>query len=568
MKRQSFILSAIILTMGGFFAKAIGALYKIPLTNILGSNGIGLYYLVFPVYSLVISICSSGVAIAVATEVAKCRKLRHRYNEQRILQVSIVLSFVLSLILTICTLCMSGLLAEAQGNINARIGYIAIAPSIIISSIIATIRGYFQGIENMVPTTVSLIIEQIVKLSVGLILAHKLAFYGVNYAVLGAILGVTFSEIVAIVVITINFIVYKGQLDFNYRNLIAKCRRKTVAISLLKNKKWLKKSSIRILHKKYLISWDRHRYGLGEALHRVIKVALPSTLSGIILPIATMIDSFLIINTLIDSGFSTITSTALYGLFGGVVQSLVSLPIIIITAISTALVPSLSGLLAYNDTNEIKYRTNFYIKITWIISILAFVLIYVFAEGIIKFLYGGGLTNTHIDEFSFAVTLLKVNSISIIYSAFLQTFTTILQVTGGACIPFGVSLFFLPLRIFLLKALLSIPSINIYGAIISSTIYLGLICMCLAFAVKRKISLEYSLYRSLFKPLFIGLICLIIGALGYTLLSSIMNYFVALIIVAILLVVMYLIWVYFGKILTPREKKYFIVKKKISVKKK
>lgn len=566
MKRQSFILSAIILTMGGFFAKAIGALYKIPLTNILGSNGVGLYYLVFPVYSLIISICSSGVAIAVATEVAKCRKLRHRYNEQRILQVSVILSFVLSLILTICTLCMSGLLAEAQGNINARIGYIAIAPSIIISSIIATIRGYFQGIENMVPTTVSLIIEQIVKLSVGLILAHKLAIYGVNYAVLGAILGVTFSEIVAIIVITINFIVYKGQLDFNYRNLIAKCRRKTVALSLLKNKKWLKRTNNKVIHKKYLISWDRHRYGIREALHRVIKVALPSTLSGIILPIATMIDSFLIINTLIDSGFSTITSTALYGLFGGVVQSLVSLPIIIITAISTALVPSLSGLLAYNDTNEIKYRVNFYIKITWIISILAFVLIYVFSEGIIRFLYGGGLTNTYIDEFSFAVNLLKVNSISIIYSAFLQTFTTILQVTGGASVPFWVSLFFLPFRIFLLKTLLSIPSINIYGAIISGTIYLGLICICLAFAVKRKISLDYLLYRSFFKPLFIGIICLAIGVMGYTLLSSVMNYFVALIIVAIILVAMYLSWVYMGKILTPREKKYFMNKKKISTK--
>ena len=83
MKRQSFVLSAIILTLGGFFAKAIGAIYKIPLTNILGSNGMGGYYLIFPIYSLVITFCSSGIGVALSCEVAKCRKIRHRYNEQK-----------------------------------------------------------------------------------------------------------------------------------------------------------------------------------------------------------------------------------------------------------------------------------------------------------------------------------------------------------------------------------------------------------------------------------------------------------------------------------------------------
>ena len=169
MKGRSFVLSAIILALGGFFAKAIGALYKIPLTNILGSSGMGLYYLVFPIYSLFITICSSGINVALATEVAKCRKVRHRYNEQKLLRVGLYISFLLSLIFTIITLLISFPVAELQGNINARFGYVAIAPAIIISSIIATLRGYFQGVENMVPTTVSLIVEQIVKLSFGLI---------------------------------------------------------------------------------------------------------------------------------------------------------------------------------------------------------------------------------------------------------------------------------------------------------------------------------------------------------------------------------------------------------------
>ncbi|MBE5738115.1 MAG: polysaccharide biosynthesis protein [Clostridiales bacterium] len=565
MGKHSFIISAIILTMGGFFAKAIGALYKIPLTNILGSNGIGLYYLVFPVYSLIIVLCSSGIAVAVSTEVAKCRKLRHRYNEQKILQVSIVLSFILSLVLTIITLCLSRVLAEAQGNVNVRIGYIAIAPSIIISSLIATVRGYFQGIENMVPTTVSLIIEQIVKLSVGLILAYKLSVFGINYAVLGAILGVTFSELVAVIVITINFVIYKGQLDYNYRRLICKTKRRFGVIGYLKNKAVIFQCDI-CRREVYRCLPNRQRYSNKEAMLKIIKIAIPSTLSGLILPIATMLDSFLIINILNSSGVSTMTSTALYGLFGGVVQSLISLPIIVISAISTALVPSLSGLVVHNDTNELVHRINFFIKITWLVSIIAVVFIYVFAEGIIEFLYGDGLINVYINEFEYAVKLLQMNSVSIIYSAFLQTNTVILQVTGGASAPFWASLVALPIRVLLLRLLVAIPDINIYGAVISNTLYLATINIALTVIIKKKIALEYQFYKHLFKPVLIGMVCLFIGLLGYNFLSQFVNYLATICIVSIVIFLVYVIWIYFGKVLTRKEKEYLCFRKKITKK--
>ena len=250
MKSRSFVLSAIILALGGFFAKAIGAIYKIPLTNILGSNGMGLYYLVFPIYSLFITICSSGLNVALATEVSKCRKIRHRYNEQKLLRVSLLISFVMSLFFSILIMLIGYPVAELQGNINARLGYIAIAPAIILSSIIATVRGYFQGVENMVPTTVSMIVEQIAKLSVGLILAHRLCNYGVQFAVLGAIVAVTISEAVALLIITINFVSFRGQLYYNYKNKYYKARKSGKLKSKVKTSKVVsvasKKMSCRI----------------------------------------------------------------------------------------------------------------------------------------------------------------------------------------------------------------------------------------------------------------------------------------------------------------------------------
>lgn len=563
MKRESFVLSAIILTLGGFFAKAIGALYKIPLTNILGSSGMGVYYLIFPIYSLVITFCSSGICVALSTEVAKCRKIRHRYNEQKLLRIALYLSFIMSLIFAVVIIILSRLIAEAQGNVNAVTGYIAIAPAIILSSLIATIRGYFQGIENMVPTTVSMIIEQIVKLSVGLVLAHKLCIYGIEYAVLGAILGVTISEVVALIIIVINFISYKGQLYYNYRNLNYKRKKHLKIKPIVKAKKKYIKSEISPKNHTFICNSKNIRYSNKVAFLKLLKVALPCTFSSILVPIATMLDSFMIINFLNKSGYSLVLSTSLYGMWGGVVQSLISLPIIVVSAISTSLVPSLSGLIVKNDTNEIKNKTSFYIKLTWILSIGMFIIFYVFAEDILRFLYGNGLSDGVIDELYYATKMLKLSSVSIIYYSFLQTFTAILQTIGKSHIPFFALLFGLILRTGLMVLLVLNPSINIFGAIVANIVFLSVVDIIMAYVIKGKIDLDYKFYPHLLKPMIIGFSVLIICEIAHYVLKSIVNYLVSAVFIAVIGVVLYILLIAFGKVFTRKELCVFKKKKKV-----
>ena len=562
MKKQTFVLSAIILALGGFFAKAIGALYKIPLTNILGSSGIGLYYLIFPIYSLIISFCSSGISVALTTEVAKCRKIRHRYNEQKLLRVALILSFLLSFIFSLMIVFLSHYLAELQGNVNATFGYVTISPAIIISTLIATLRGYFQGIENMIPTTVSMIIEQIIKLSVGLILAHKLCVFGIEYAVIGAVLGVTISEVVAFIIIVINFITYKGQLYYNYRNLNYKSKRKIYVKSQLK-KQYLYNicSNKNFVHNTFICNSKKIRYSNKVALIKLLKVAIPSTFASILIPISTMLDSFMIINLLNASGYSSLVSTSLYGLWGGVVQSLISLPTIIISAISTSLVPSLSGLIVYNDTNEIRQRVAFFIKITWILSILMFVIIYVFAEDILIFLYGNGLSSDVINELFYATKMLKISSLSIIYYAFLQTFISILQALGKSYIPFVAIFISLIIRTFLVFILVSVININIFGAIIANIVFLSLSTIILAYSITQSIEFNYTL-KSLIKPLIIGIIVMCFCLIAHWGLKSVLNYFISTLIVGFVGIIIYLSWIYFGNIFNEKELKYFKIGKK------
>lgn len=566
MRRQSFVLSAIILTLGGFFAKAIGAIYKIPLTNILGSSGMGVYYLIFPIYSLVIAFCSSGISVALSTEVAKCRKIHHRYNEQKLLRVSLIFTFIISVVISIIIVLLSSLLAEMQGNMNAKAGYIAIAPAIILSSLIATVRGYFQGIENMVPTTVSMVIEQIVKLTIGLILAHKLCIYGIEYAVLGAILGVTISEVIALIIIVINFLSYKGQLDYNYRNKFYKNKSKISVSGVIKetrhNLKKCNMSRNRTLSKIYICNSKNIRYSTKVAIKKLMSVALPCTFSSILIPISTMLDSFMIINLLVSSGYSLVISTSLYGIWGGIIQALISLPTIIVSAISTAIVPALSGLVVRNDTNEIKNKIAFYIKLTLVLSLAMFIIFYVFAEDMLKFLYGDALRTDIIDEFYYATKMLKISSLTIIYYAFLQTFTAILQTIGKSHVPFFAMLVSLFIRTGLLYALVSITSINIFGVVIANILFLGISDIILAVCIVKKVNIEYNFYLHLLKPIIIAVLIMLAIEFAKFAFENTLNYFVMAVILGAFALMIYGFFVYFGKVFTPKELEQFKFKRK------
>jgi len=560
MKRTSFILSAIILALGGMFAKAIGALYKIPLTNILGSNGMGLYYLMFPVYSLILSLCSSGIGVALATEVSKCRKIRHRYNEQKLLRVALVMGFVVSLIFGIIMVIIAQPLAPLPGHVNAKLGYIAIAPAIVISTIIATLRGYFQGVENMVPTTVSMIVEQVIKLSVGLLLAHKLCNLGMQYAVLGAVIGVTISELVALVIISINFLTFKGQLYYNYRNQNYKSRRKLLRPPILKSKK--RYTLIKYKQVRFVCASRSIRYSNKTAIGKLFKIMLPATLSSILLPVVTMIDSLIIINILIEAGFTSAVSTSLYGLWGGVVQSLISLPTIIISALATSIVPSLSGVVGDRDVGQVGSKVEFVIKLTLFLSIIMMVGVFVFAEDILVFLYGDGLGSSVIDELQYATQMLKFASISIVYYALLQTFTAILQTIGKSHVPFLATLVGLAIRVAGTYFLVKIPSINIFGVIMANTIFLGCVVIILAVVISNLLRLRFKLISQLVMPIIIGSVVMVLMMILRSGFGLVMNYMGAMILSAFIGVIVYIVWGYFASIFNTKEKQMLMIFRK------
>ena len=141
---KKLLFGASYLGVGAFVSKLLGALYRIPLTNLIGANGLGLYQMIFPVYTVILDFAGAGAPNAISRLIASENSLDKSVHAQKILKVSIKLFSILGLIGAIFMLTFSFLIAKLQGNINATLGYVFMSPAVFFVSLIACFRGYFQ----------------------------------------------------------------------------------------------------------------------------------------------------------------------------------------------------------------------------------------------------------------------------------------------------------------------------------------------------------------------------------------------------------------------------------------
>ena len=176
----SFVKSVFILSLGGFIAKLLGAFYRIPLTNIIGSYGMGIYQLVFPLFSLLLTVSTAGIPVAVSKLVAE-KAADGRFGQAKgVFFMALALLALLGLAGSAALYFLAGDIAVMQGNADAADAYRLIAPSVLLVCVISAYRGYFQGLMRMAPTALSQIVEQTVKMTVGLVAAAVFIVYNIK----------------------------------------------------------------------------------------------------------------------------------------------------------------------------------------------------------------------------------------------------------------------------------------------------------------------------------------------------------------------------------------------------
>ena len=193
--KTGFLKGAAWIALGGFIAKLIGAVYRIPLTNLIGGHGIGLYQLVYPVYCLLLTVSATGIPSSIAKLVAE--RIGKNLSTAPVFKTAMRLFLLIGFFGSIVMAITAPYLSKAQGSQSVTFGYYALAPSVFLVSAISVFRGYFQGKNDMLPTALSEVIEQLVKVALGLIFAYIFRD-SVEKAVVFLLLAVSVSELFAL----------------------------------------------------------------------------------------------------------------------------------------------------------------------------------------------------------------------------------------------------------------------------------------------------------------------------------------------------------------------------------
>ena len=212
-KPNTFFGGAAILAVGILVVKLIGMFYKIPLLNIIGEQGSADFNNAYNIYSVLLTISTAGLPVAVSKLVSEADALGRRNQVRRTFRLALALFLILGVLSFLVMFFGSEQLAGLMNDSMAAPGIRALAPAVICVGCLSAFRGYAQGHGSMTPTAVSQIIAALCKLTVGLGLAYWLVGHGADasHAAAGAITGVTVGTIVALAYMLMNFLITRSQ---------------------------------------------------------------------------------------------------------------------------------------------------------------------------------------------------------------------------------------------------------------------------------------------------------------------------------------------------------------------
>ena len=466
---KSFVKGAILLTICALIGKIIGAFYRIPFSYIVGAEGVGLYQLVYPLFTLMLTISTSGLPSSISKLLSEQWANGNHSLAKQTFKFSMLFLLVFSAVGSVLIAALAWPIAKLQGNTDAFGCYLAICPAVFFVGIISGLRGYFQAKENMAPTAISGLIEQVSKLVFGLGFAY-LFRQSVVRATMGALLGVTVSEIIASVYLIICYYISK---------------RKQVAV-LLTN------TPIELSNK--------------QIIKKIIYIALPIALGGLIVKI-------------LSKSMTANMATTLYGLQSGVVGSISNMPVVASMAVATAILPKISKENAYKNSTNIVQSIKNAIQFVLLVALPCAICFYIFSEQLILFLYNNTFS---VQEIDICVKLLKIGSINIVLLSLAQVTASILQGLGKVKVPMYSLLIGAALKLVSLIVFVNIKSINIYGAEISDAVCYGLV-MIINFSVIHK-HVKYNNVLSIAKvcgvAIVVGIIAYISNFFAYPRLSA------------------------------------------------
>ncbi|MFR7609446.1 MAG: oligosaccharide flippase family protein [Christensenellaceae bacterium] len=476
-----FVQGAAILGIAGLLVKIIGAVYRIPLANIVGESGMAYYEVAYPYYSWLLVISSAGLPTAISKLVSERIALGDIVGAKRVFRAALRLLFVIGIVTAVLLFVLSSPIANLSGAAPARYSLMALSPALLFVSVMCAYRGYLQGMQCMTGTAISQIVEQLIKLIFGFGLAFlfvKTSPDAPELAAMGALIGVSVSELVALAVI-------KFYYDARIRN-----RSLPVCVSTKGAKSGLR----------------------GSIIKRLLAIAIPITIGASIMPVTGIADSVFIINFLekhdiamgIAEEIANENARVAYTVLRSYVTPLINMPAVLTLSLSMSLVPAISQAVTRKEKRIVNAASRTGIKLAMFIGAPCAAGLFILGGPIMSLLYSAVRNNQ--DRFIQAQQVMYIAAVGVLFLSLVQTLTGIIQGLGKPRVP----VYFLALggivKVVSMVILMQFTSMGILGAALSTVLCYAVAGIADTVYVIRKTRMNISYTDTFAKPLFSSIV--------------------------------------------------------------
>ena len=467
MNKQSLIKGSIILGGAGILTRFLGLFFRWPLIMLIGDEGIGYYQMSYPLYMFFIAM-ASGVPVAISKMISEKNATNDINGSFEVMKESAILMTVIGTGTTLALFFFAKkIIILLKWDTKAYYSLIGISFAPIVISFVTIFRGFFQGLQNMTPSAISQIIEQLGRVIFGVGLAVILLPKGIEYSAGGAAFGATAGAVLG-----------ASYLYSKYKTIKKRYKIKKIKINT-------------------------------EVLNTILKIAIPISLGTTVSSIMNLIDSILVPQKLLEAGFTNTQATVLYAQLTGKASVIINIPLTISMAICTSLIPIIAEVFILKKEKELKEKINISMKMVTTIALPCTFGLFFLAEPVMKFIFPGRFEG---------IEILKYLSLTIPFIIITQTTTAVLQGTGSYILPVVNLLIGCLIKIVLTMSLVPMEQFNIYGAVIASFGAYAVVSILNIISMKCKLRIKINLYDILIKPTYASVIMMLFVLTSYNIL--------------------------------------------------
>ena len=467
-KKQTFLHGAALLALATAIVKVIGALYKIPLKLIIGDQGFSYFSTAYEIYSVLLLICTAGLPVALSRMISKTSSLGQYNQTRKVYTTSRTIFIVLGLISSFLMMAFAKPLAIFQNQPDAYAAIFCLGPCAFLMCLMSAYRGFSQGLGDMTPTSVSQVLEAVVKLVAGLVLALGILHYTgrIPLAAGAAIAGVTISCFVSTLYLARRF----RQI---YRDLPAT---------------------------------GEPTDSFGAVTRELMTIAVPITVGSAGLQLLTVYETHLYMGQLLAAGNTQLEADIMKGVYN-MVQTVFNMPCAFIVPITVSILPAVTSSLTLGNHAAVKESEESACRVTGLISLPCAVGLAVLSRPIMALLgnYSG-------ERLVLASQLMTALGITIFLYATVQLTNTLMQAHGYAYVPVINMLVCGVMKLAIVYWLVGNPNIGILGAPLGAIIAYFAICLLNYLCMQKCIPQHPAVIRNLLRSL---LPALIMGAAAY-----------------------------------------------------